>query len=203
MQGGWSNDLTVYKLLTDWGSLIGGILALVAGAAAYFAGRLQAKATREAADRQVDAMTRKDRQEAQGIIIGIYPELLEMGAMHSKACKFLRNGISPDSMGDAQAFAREMTIEIPSNMARTIDRFFLINPGRASLLQLTSVTGQYNRMVAIIGSDPNRFNFDHLAGHLEMIGELLDEAVREIEAQHDEAAGRGAILSPLASPPSR
>lgn len=185
---GLPNDLTVYRLLTDWGSLVGGIFALVAGGLAYIAGHKQAKATREAGDRQVDAIMRRDRQEAQGIVIAVYPELLEMRAAHAKACRFLRNGISPESMGDAHAFAREMTIELPPHMTRTIDKFFLVNPGRASLLQVASVTGQYNRMLAAIGSDPNRFDFDHLTGHLQMIHKLLHEAMREVEAQHDEAA---------------
>jgi hypothetical protein len=41
--------LTWYNLLTDWGSLIGGFFALVAGALAYFSGMLQADATTRAA----------------------------------------------------------------------------------------------------------------------------------------------------------
>jgi type II secretory pathway pseudopilin PulG len=47
---GWPADLTWYKLLTDWGSVIGGIFALLAAAALYKIGRAQAKATREGAD---------------------------------------------------------------------------------------------------------------------------------------------------------
>jgi hypothetical protein len=38
---GWPADLTWYKLLTDWGSLIGGVFALRAGAALYIGGRQQ------------------------------------------------------------------------------------------------------------------------------------------------------------------
>jgi hypothetical protein len=52
---GWPADLTAYKLLTDWGSFIGGVFALLAGAALYVAGRQQVKATREAASKEIAA----------------------------------------------------------------------------------------------------------------------------------------------------
>jgi hypothetical protein len=55
MNMGWPADQTWYRLLTDWGSVIGGIFALVAGGAAYLAGYLQASATRQAAKMQVEA----------------------------------------------------------------------------------------------------------------------------------------------------
>jgi hypothetical protein len=44
---GWPADLTWYKLLTDWGSLIGGVFALIAGAALYIIGHVQADAIRK------------------------------------------------------------------------------------------------------------------------------------------------------------
>jgi hypothetical protein len=43
-------DLTWYKLLTDWGSLIGGSFALIAGAALYIIGRVQANAIAKQTD---------------------------------------------------------------------------------------------------------------------------------------------------------
>jgi hypothetical protein len=52
---GWPESVTVYRLLTDLGSLIGGIFALLAGAAAYLIGHRQAKATKEAANKQIAA----------------------------------------------------------------------------------------------------------------------------------------------------
>jgi hypothetical protein len=61
---GWPTDLTYYKLLTDWGSLIGGGFALVAGAALYFIGRIQVNATRESADKEI-AATREAISAAQ------------------------------------------------------------------------------------------------------------------------------------------
>jgi hypothetical protein len=62
---GWPADLTWYKLLAEWGSVIGGSFALLAGAALYRIGRAQAKATTEAADIQANE-TRKaaDQQVA-------------------------------------------------------------------------------------------------------------------------------------------
>lgn len=49
MHLGLPPDLTWYKLLTDLGSLIGGILALVAGAALYCTGHKQAEAANKQA----------------------------------------------------------------------------------------------------------------------------------------------------------
>lgn len=47
MNMGWPVDLTWYKLLTDWGSLIGGGFALIAGAALYMIGGVQANTVRK------------------------------------------------------------------------------------------------------------------------------------------------------------
>src|SRR5262249_8907591 len=57
-------DLTWYRLLTDLGSLIGGIFALLAAAALYFIGRRQAKATLDAAEIQATATRQAAEQEA-------------------------------------------------------------------------------------------------------------------------------------------
>jgi hypothetical protein len=43
---GWPADLTWYKLLTDWGSFIGGVLALIAGGLLYYISRRQFKLAR-------------------------------------------------------------------------------------------------------------------------------------------------------------
>lgn len=56
-------DLTWYRLLTDWGGLIGGVSALIAGIAAYLAGLTQAATTQQAAEMQVIAMQRATEQQ--------------------------------------------------------------------------------------------------------------------------------------------
>jgi hypothetical protein len=64
-------DITFYKLITDWGSLIGslitGILALVAAAIAYRAALRQVKATGEAAMQQIAAIERQRSEEVANI----------------------------------------------------------------------------------------------------------------------------------------
>ena len=48
MLSGWPADLTWYRLLTDWGSVIGGVFALIAGGIAFigalWAARTQVRA---------------------------------------------------------------------------------------------------------------------------------------------------------------
>lgn len=189
MDIGLPEKLTVYRLLTDWGSVIGGLFALLAGGAAYIAGCLQARATRQAAAIQVEAMTQRDRLQARGIVLAIYPELLEMQTAHERALKFLRNGASPESFG--QGFGRVMHIAMPPLMGRNVDSFFLVNPGGASLVQLVSVTEQYNRLLTKLAvHSENPCDYDLLSGHLQAIALALDDALREVAALHDEAMQR-------------
>lgn len=67
MNYGFPENLTLYKLLTDWGSLAAGGLALVAAAIAYFAGINQARATREAANLQIAAINRQRVEEIANV----------------------------------------------------------------------------------------------------------------------------------------
>ena len=99
MNVGWPSDLTAYKLLTDWGSLIGGILALFAGAAAYIAGYMQASATREAARLQVEAMRQSAEREVEALRRSIATEMriiiaLSLGA-HATLKKLAMQTASP------------------------------------------------------------------------------------------------------------
>src|SRR6266478_3344247 len=57
-----------YEVLRDQGSFIAGILALIGGGLAYFAGRIQATATRQAAAAQVAAIReQKDLAHKDGL----------------------------------------------------------------------------------------------------------------------------------------
>jgi hypothetical protein len=78
----WPADLTVYKLLTDWGSFIGGGLALIAGVLAYIGAR-------QAAAKQIAALSRKDRLQARSLAVAIQPELLQLKVRHERAMKII------------------------------------------------------------------------------------------------------------------
>ena len=55
-----------WKLLYDWQTIIAGGAAIIGGVVAYVAGRIQARATRDAADRQIAAI--KSTLQAESII---------------------------------------------------------------------------------------------------------------------------------------
>jgi hypothetical protein len=69
---GFPANLTLYKLLTDLGSLIGGIFGLLAGVALYVIGRMQVRAIKESTKKQVDAINRQN-------------ELLQKSEIHNVA----------------------------------------------------------------------------------------------------------------------
>jgi hypothetical protein len=68
------DDRHLYKLLTDWGGFFGGIFALIAGLAAYWAGQNQANATLQAARDQIAVGIKKDRSQAHALAVAVYPK---------------------------------------------------------------------------------------------------------------------------------
>jgi hypothetical protein len=75
---GWPESLTIYKLVTDWGSLIGGVFTLVAGALAYFAGMIQATATRQAAAAELAQENEQNRAEVETLRKSLGLELRQL-----------------------------------------------------------------------------------------------------------------------------
>jgi len=67
-----------YELLKDMGSLIGGATALLAGGIAYWAGRIQAKATRRAADMQLAAERERHDREIETVRRSLAVELRQI-----------------------------------------------------------------------------------------------------------------------------
>jgi len=188
---GWPADVTLYKLLTDWGSFFAGIFALIAGAVAYIGAK-------QAAVRQIAALTRKDRLQARGIVVGVYPELLALKVMHDRASKIIHEQF-PLAKNRAPvqivSVVQSAHIELPPLLARNVDNFFLVEPGGASLLQVVSFTLQYNDLVQtltqqvaqnVVGFDPPAHQ-QALAGHLRAVAIALKDAMREIGPIHDEA----------------
>ena len=189
---GWPPDLTWYKLLTDWGSFIGGGAALIAGVLAFIA-------TRQATNRQIAALARKDRLQARGIVVGVYPELLELQVAHERATNIIAQWSSMatrtmNTMSLVPAI-RSAKIELTPGLFENRYNFFLVEPGGASLQQVVRFTEQYNRLVETLAQQiaANVNSFDppahqqDLSGHLGAIRMALDDAIREIAPLHDEA----------------
>jgi hypothetical protein len=120
------------KLLYDWQTLIAGGLAIVAaiiGAiAAYRVGHAQIAAARQ-----------RDRLQARGIVVGVYPELLELQVPHDRASKVIGQWSAADrrTMNTMSLVPAILDARIPLTplLSRNVDNFFLVQPGAASLQQ--------------------------------------------------------------------
>lgn len=108
-------DLTWYRLLTDWGSLISGGLALVAGGAAYFAGVYQARATRAAAQLQIDAIKEQRNDEIVNVREAVRIEITAF-------VKYIVGAV-----GLCEQIAKG-TVKIPRQDARYIAKNFWADP---------------------------------------------------------------------------
>ena len=195
MNAGLPPDLTWYRLLTDWGSLIGGGVALIAGVLAYIA-------TRQATNRQIAALARKDRLQARGIVVGIYPEPVELQVLHQRALNVIGQwpALKAPTMNTLSLMPaiRDAKIELTPILSKNIDNLFLVEPGAASLQQVISFTQQYNRLVETlaqqIAAEINSFDppahQKSLSGNLQAIGMALEDALREIAPIHDEATAQ-------------
>ena len=126
---GWPTDLTLYKLLTDWGSIIGGVFALIAGAAAYMAGVKQARATRQAAEEQILADRQNKLRQARCIAAAINDELLLFGQRVHAAMRFISEEI-PKTKGpkeithEVEALILRARIQVPSVISQNFQHMF-------------------------------------------------------------------------------
>ncbi len=190
------------KLLYDWQTALAGAAAILGGIAAYVAGRIQAGATREAAKSQITAMTRKDRLQAQGIVLGVYPELLEVKVLYERASHVMEQwSLIPSrtiNVTNVVPRIRDAKIQLPFLLSRNIENFFLVEPGGASLQQLVTFTLQYNGLVDTLAQQITDHvnSFDPaahqraLSGNLKVIGIVLEHAIREVRPIHDEATAQ-------------
>ena len=100
MHVGWPADLSWYKLLTDWGSLIGGGIALAAGVLAYVAGVKQARATRAVSVMQQAATEQREARDLDALRKALAIELRQRIAQafgaHNSLCRFVER-MTPDS----------------------------------------------------------------------------------------------------------
>jgi hypothetical protein len=109
MEFGPPPDLTWYKLLTDWGSFVGGFFALIAGAVAYLAGWLQARATQTAARMQVEADQRKEERELESLRKSLAIEVRKLvgrALVAHDLLKTLSEGDGPITAWMVESYAR-------------------------------------------------------------------------------------------------
>jgi hypothetical protein len=106
---GFPCDLSVYKLFTDWGSLIAGIFAILAGILAYRAGLSQASATKLAMDRQLSSQSEAQSAEKLNVCVALRAEVIAfakfvIGALGN--CEGIAKGTTKVPRSDANAIVR-------------------------------------------------------------------------------------------------
>lgn len=142
-------DLTWYRLLTDFGSFIGGLFALAAGVIAFFAGKIAAKATRQAVAMQIADTNRKERLEARSIAVAIYPELRELKNTIDNTIENLTEDKEKRAKFPGQAIAAGLQLtahlSLPPMLERNIDKLYLLgDPSGFTVLQLVQDILEFN-----------------------------------------------------------
>ncbi len=188
------DDRNLYKLLTDWGGLIGGVFALIAGLVAYRAGRHQAKATLDAARDQIAADVEKDRSQAHALAVAIYPELLLVGVKIERAEKIITTNYrtNDEFSNNFNLFTgnlRDLKVAEPALIRENGHRLFVMGEAGATIFQLLGVILQYNRMVETLAAQATKGDagVNDLFGHLAMMKGLVELAERQIRPIHDYA----------------
>jgi len=193
---GMPENLTLYKFLSEQGSFLAGLFALIAGAIAYAAGLIQAKATKDAAKRQTEYLNRKDRLQARCIATAIVPELVEVKGAYERAQLAINDHSAASARGTPitpLSVLLGVQIEIPVFLDRNVDQLYILGePIGPTLLQLISASIQYNKLVnsianqsAQLGNSWPNDQTENLRNHLKVIGILIDLAFHEINQIHD------------------
>ena len=149
---------SIVDFLYNWQTLSAGVLAIVAAligaVAAYRIGNAQIRAAR-----------RRDRLQARGIVVGVYPELLSVQVQKKRAVGIITEQfprIAGCMTAEIVVVIQSAQIDVPPLLSRNVDNFFLVEPGSASLLQVVSFTMQLNDLVNTLARQiaQNFDNFD-------------------------------------------
>jgi hypothetical protein len=177
----WPADVTAYKLLTDWGSLIGGVLALVAGLFAYVGAR-------QAAAKQVAAVAARDRLQAHGIAVAIYPELLKLPQVIEGKQKYLDQVVAQLSGKQPGQFVAghlqiPAAIALPPMLNRNCDLLFVLGEAAGpECLQLVSLILQYQERLETTAAGMMMLNavdwVEGIRGLQELLGVLTGVVAR-------------------------
>ena len=191
----WPTDLTAYKLLSDWGSLIGGVLALFAGLIAYVGAR-QAAATQVAATRARDCL------QAHGIAVAIYSELLKLPGVIETTRKHLDQIIDQLSGKQPGQFVAgnlqiSGSIPMPPMLGRNIDLLFILGEiAGPACLQLVGLMLQYEALLQdittrmlILNADQWAESIRHLQVHLTSLATVVVKCEHEVKPLHDAIGG--------------
>ena len=191
----WPPDLSTYKLLTDWGSLIGGVLALLAGLIAYIGAR-------QAAAKQVAAMSARDRLHAQGIAVAIYPELLKLPTVCESTREYLDQvtaQLAENQPGQFVAGNLQLSASImmPPMLGRNIDLLFMLGETAGpACLQLVGLMLQYDALLQDITARMMMLSAGqwaegvrHLQEHLFLLDTVVAKCEREVRPIHDAISG--------------
>ncbi len=135
--------------------------------------------------------------QARGIVVGVYPELLEAREEHKRVMEAVNQRFPRMGWMTIVQAIQSAQMEVPPFLSRSVDNLFVVDPGAASLIQFVSCTLQYNRRIRDVAqrvaqspgvSDPPDMR-DELSGDLKLIAIALEDAIREIRPIHDEATG--------------
>jgi hypothetical protein len=156
---------------------------------------------RQAAAKQIAALSRKDRLQARCLALAIEPELLQLKVRHERAIKIISeefpNAKASRGILTAQVVSLIFSAQIgvPPLLNRTVDQLYVLEDAGPTLLQLISVILQYDGLIrtlaAQIKENVDSFNptahQQHLGGQLHVIAQDIAEAERLIAPIHDEA----------------
>jgi hypothetical protein len=179
------SDRALYKLLTDWGGVIGGVFALIAGLIAYWAGQIQAAATLKAAHDQIAMNAHKDRVQAHAVAAAIYPEIVKVENSVKDARSVSHRVLTPQLIREAKVYE-------PPLIREMADQLFIIGPSGATSLQLLSVILQYNDFIEKIAVKLDPVDVDlpnslgPLWGLLDVMERLVVGVLKEIKPIHDD-----------------
>lgn len=204
----------LYQWLKDLGSVIGGVLALIAALivaiVAYRIGQRQARATKAASDAQLKAGADRDRLQAQGIALGVYPELLTVEETHKRATIMVDRewrkrppfSLATSSRGNSAnaAFIREAHISLPPILDRRFHHLYLLGDPGHSLQQLVSLILQYDSMLDTLARNVEQgvmhtalaTHAPSFSDHLRHIGRLIDTCRLKLRPLCDETASANA-----------